>query len=244
MENKNNQSFIAYESEELTRQKILNSALMDELIKYKEENTKLKHEKEILNSKIEKLEEENKTLKSDFSSMKSENGHEETMEIIENILHSNHEIKDEPLDSYDMTQKSCGNTFSNEEDLEQNKDDYKLMSRVIRPRLKPKKSKTQVVSENNPNLHKSHQCDQCPKNYTNKCYLDRHIRKFHEKVKYSCELCDKKFTETWTLKSHVLGVHEKLKRFKCNQCDKAYPQASGLSQHKRKIHPEEKSNQN
>ena len=52
MENKNNQSFIAYESEELTRQKILNSALMDELIKYKEENTKLKHEKEILNSKI------------------------------------------------------------------------------------------------------------------------------------------------------------------------------------------------
>ena len=244
MENKNNQSFIAYESEELTRQKILNSALMDELIKYKEENTKLKHEKEILNSKIEKLEEENKTLKSDFSSMKSENGHEETMEIIENILHSNHEIKDEPLDSYDMTQKSCGNTFSNEEDLEQNKDDYKLMSRVIRPRLKPKKSKTQVVSENNPNLHKSHQCDQCPKNYTNKCYLDRHIRKFHEKVKYSCELCDKKFTETWTLKSHVLGVHEKLKRFKCNQCDKAYPQASGISQHKRKIHPEEKSNQN
>ena len=104
--------------------------------------------------------------------------------------------------------------------------------------------KAKLDNENNQNLHKSHQCDQCPKNFTNKCYLDRHIRKFHEKVKYSCELCDKKFTETWTLKSHVLGVHEKLKRFKCNQCDKAYPQASGLSQHKRKIHPEEKSNQN
>ena len=100
-------------------------------------------------------------------------------------------------------------------------------------------------SDNVPgHLHNSHQCDQCPKNFTNKCYLDRHIRKFHEGVKYSCELCDKKFTETWSLKSHVLGVHEKLKRFKCNQCDKAYPQASGLSQHKRKIHPEEKSNKN
>ena len=242
MENKNNQSFIAYESEELTRQKILNSALMDELIKYKEENTKLKHEKEILNSKIEKLEEENQTLKSDFSSMKSKNGHEETMEIIENILHSNHEIKDEPLDYDDLAQKSCDKS-SNEEELEQNKDEYKLKPRVIRPRLKPKKSKTQVVFENNQNLHKSHQCDQCPKNFANKCYLDRHIRKVHEGVKYSCELCDKKFTETWTLKSHVLGVHEKLKRFKCNQCDKAYPQASGLSQHKRSIHPEEKSNQ-
>ena len=145
MKNKNNQSFTAYESDELTRQKILNSALMNELIKYKEENTNLKHEKEILNSKIEKLEEENKTLKSDFSSMKSENGHDETMEIIENILHSNHEIKDEPLDYDDLAQKSCDKS-SNEEELEQNKDEYKLKPRVIRPRLKPKKSNTEVVN--------------------------------------------------------------------------------------------------
>ena len=109
MKNKNNQSFTAYESDELTRQKILNSALMNELIKYKEENTKLKHENEILNSIIENLEEENKALKSDFSSMKNQDPHGENMDIVENMLQSNHEIKEEKLDYYDNDTKNESN---------------------------------------------------------------------------------------------------------------------------------------
>ena len=68
-----------------------------ELRKYKEENTKLKHENEILNSIIENLEEENKAFKSDFSSMKNQHPYEETMDIVENTLQSNHEIKEENL---------------------------------------------------------------------------------------------------------------------------------------------------
>ena len=63
MENKNNQCFNIDESGELTKLKILNLTLIKELSKYKEENTKLKHENEILNSIIENLEEENKALK-------------------------------------------------------------------------------------------------------------------------------------------------------------------------------------
>ena len=129
MENENNQCFNINESDELNKQKILNSALIKELRKYKEENTKLKNEKEILNSKIEKLEEENKSLKSDFSSVKNPNPHEETMELVEKILQSTHEIKAEPLDYYDLTQKysnceSCGNNFSNEKDLYKCKNCY------------------------------------------------------------------------------------------------------------------------
>ena len=63
MENKNNQCFNIDESDELTKLKILNSALKKELRKYKEENTKLKHENEILNSiLIENLEEEKKII--------------------------------------------------------------------------------------------------------------------------------------------------------------------------------------
>ena len=73
MDNENNQCF-----DELTRLKILNSALIKKLRKYKEENTKLKHENEILNSIIENLEEEKKALKSDYSSMKNPHPHEET----------------------------------------------------------------------------------------------------------------------------------------------------------------------
>ena len=52
MEIKNNQCFNINESDGLTKLKLLNSALMKELRKYKEENTKLKHENEILNSKV------------------------------------------------------------------------------------------------------------------------------------------------------------------------------------------------
>ena len=98
MENENNQYFNIDESDELTKLKILNSALIKELRKYKEENTKLKHENEIFNSIIENLEEENKALKSDFSSIKNQNPHGETMDIVGNMLQSNHEIKEEQLD--------------------------------------------------------------------------------------------------------------------------------------------------
>ena len=125
MATENNQcfNFKVNESDELNRQKFFNSSLIKELRKYREENIKLKHEKEFLTSKIKKLEEENKTLKSNLSSIKNKNPHEETMEIVENILHSNDEIKDEPLDFYNLIQKfsnnceSCDKSFSNEEDL-------------------------------------------------------------------------------------------------------------------------------
>ena len=125
MATENNQcfNFKVNESDELNRQKFFNSSLIKELRKYREENIKLKHEKEFLTSKIKKLEEENKTLKSNLSSIKNKNPHEETMEIVENILHSNDDIKDEPLDFYNLIQKfsnnceSCDKSFSNEEDL-------------------------------------------------------------------------------------------------------------------------------
>ena len=105
MENKNNQYLNINEIDELNKLKVLNSTLIKELRKYKEENAKLQQEKEILYGKIEKLEKEKQTLKSDFSSMENQNPHEETMDIVENILHSNIEIKEEPLDYYDMTEK-------------------------------------------------------------------------------------------------------------------------------------------
>ena len=296
MATENNQcfDFKKNESDELNRQKFFNSSLIKELRKYREENIKLKHEKELLNSIIKKLVEENKTLRSNLSSIKNKNPHEETMEIVENILlNSNHEIKDEPLDFYNLIQKfsnnceSCDKTFSDEEDLklhrkakhDHKKTEYGITSKKSRQQNQPidktnnggenandtndhqnyygpdqqhqiyaqdqhqqqqppPAQKAKLDNENNQNLDKSHQCDQCPKNFAHKFLLARHIRSVHEGVKFSCEQCDQKFTEKWSLKSHILGVHEKLKRFKCNQCDKAYPQASGLHQHKKKIHPE------
>ena len=44
------------------------------------------------------------------------------MEIVENILQSNHEVKEETVNCHALTEKYsncelCGNTFSDEEDL-------------------------------------------------------------------------------------------------------------------------------
>jgi len=104
MEKEKNQCVDINEFDELTKQRILNSAILQELIKYKEENTKLKHDKEIQNSIIKNLEEENKTLKSDLAKWVSP--YQDKRKTVENILQSNHEIKEEPLDYYELTQKS------------------------------------------------------------------------------------------------------------------------------------------
>ena len=126
MENEDtNQCFNINERDELTKLKLLNITLLKELRKYKEENTRIKHENEKLYSKIEKLEKADKTLKSDFSSMKNQKPHEETMDIVENIIESNHEIKEENLKYYDFTQKLsncelCSNTCSNEGKISNN----------------------------------------------------------------------------------------------------------------------------
>ena len=61
MENKNNQHFDINETNELNKLKILNSALIKELRKYREKNALLQQEKEILYGKIEKLEKENQS---------------------------------------------------------------------------------------------------------------------------------------------------------------------------------------
>ena len=71
MENKNNQHFDINETNELKKLKILNSALIKELRKYREKNALLQQEKEILYDKIEKLEKENKNLKGNFFSMEN-----------------------------------------------------------------------------------------------------------------------------------------------------------------------------
>ena len=162
MENKNNQCFDVNESDELNKLKILNSALMNELRKYKEENMTLKHHNEILNCIIENLEEENKTLKRDFSSMKNQNPHEETMDIVENIFQSNHAIKEEPLDFYhDHTNNE---SYNNGMDL----------------------ASIQSLQYSN------YKCESCGKSFSSAQILKKHIHTIHEGHKdHKCDTCGK-----------------------------------------------------
>ena len=175
MENENNQSFRINESDELTKQKILNSALIKELRKY--------HKKEKLQgSQIERPVTENKT-------MINQNPHEETMEIVQNILVSNHEFKEEPL-----TQKtrelwrgpialqkthnceSCSNFFSDEDDL-------KLHMKVKHGKI-------------------SHKCEFCGNTFSDEEDLSMHTNIKHKKISCKCQYCDHTFSDKEDLSMH------------------------------------------
>ena len=250
MENKNNQRFNMNESDELNKLKILNSALINELRKYKEENMTLKHHNEILNCIIENLEEENKTLKSDFSSMKNQNPHEETMDIVENIFQSNHAIKEEPLDFYhdhtnnesyndgmdlasiqslqDSNYKchSCGKSFSHEQNLK--KHSHEILHTVHE-------------------ASKDHKCESCGKSFSEGRKLKKHIQRVHNNkrmnvalslqlTKFKCEICKKEITGNHNFKVHMENVHEELKKYECDKCGKNFAQNIGLKTHITAVH--------
>ena len=213
MENKNNQRFNINESDELNKLKILNSALINELRKYKEENMTLKHHNEILNCIIENLEEENKTLKSDFSSMKNQNPHEGTMNIVENILQSNHAIKEEPLDFYhDHTNNESYN------------DGMDLAS-------------IQSLQDSN------YKCHFCGKSFSHEQNLKKHSHEIHEDPKNpKCEFCGNSFSEEGTLEKHIHKVHETRKYHKCKYCDNFFSEGGKLKKHIQKVHDNERMN--
>ena len=225
MENKNNQCLNINEIDELNKLKILNSTLIKELRKYKEENAKLQKEKEILYGKIEKLEKENQTLKSDFSSMENQNPHEETMDIVENTLQSNIEIKEEPLDYYDLTKK-----YSNSESQD------KTCSPVEKNDMEVTKFK----------------CEICEKEISGKYMIKLHMENIHKGLKNYTY--DKSFMEGGKLKKErddiemtttqslppALLVEDQISLTKCNICEKVFKTKKVLHQHMKEIHEKKK----
>ena len=262
METENNQcfDFKINESDELNRQKFFNSSLIKELRKYREENIKLKHEKELLNSIIKKLVEENKTLRSNLSSIKNKNPHEETMEIVENILHSNDEIKDEPLDFYNLIQKfsnnceSCDNTFSDEENLKLHrilKHDMKTQHGITSKKSGQQNQpidKTNNGGENayDTNDHQNYYgLDQQHQIYAQdqhqqqpppaqKAKLDNKDNQNLDKS-HQCDKCPKNFAHKFLLARHIRSVHEGVK-FSCEQCDQKFTEKWSLKSHVLGVH--------
>ena len=253
MATENNQcfDFKINESDELNRQKIFNSSLIKELRKYREENIKLKHEKELLNSIIKKLVEENKTLRSNLSSIKNKNPHEETMEIVENILHSNDEIKDEPLDFYNLIQKfsnnceSCDKTFSDEEDLklhrkakhDHKKTEYGITSKKSRQQ-NPPIDETNKVGENANNTN----------NHQNYYYGQDQQHQMYAFYQQQPPPAKKAKLDNWLgafFGGQIFGGqlelhHENNQNLdhQCDQCPKKFPKKFLLNKHKKDVHGE------
>lgn len=59
----------------------------------------------------------------------------------------------------------------------------------------------------NVHLNKFHKCEFCPKSYSKRDVLNRHIKERHSGTTNDCHFCDKKFVQLKTLQKHVLKKH-------------------------------------
>ncbi len=71
------------------------------------------------------------------------------------------------------------------------------------------------------------QCPHCPKQIVSKLYFDRHVAWVHKTAKtVQCEICSRMFKTPRCLKKHKLAFHEKKKPKVCDICGLSLPLSS------------------
>ncbi|XP_033753447.1 flocculation protein FLO11-like isoform X2 [Pecten maximus] len=75
-------------------------------------------------------------------------------------------------------------------------------------------------------------CSRCPKSYTNKSQLDKHVRFKHTGQGHLvCDLCGRKYTSNTGLRMHKQSVHEHRYNYQCEICDKKFMHLSHYKGH-------------
>ncbi|CAL8080229.1 unnamed protein product [Orchesella dallaii] len=81
---------------------------------------------------------------------------------------------------------------------------------------------------------KPFQCEQCPERFPSKLYLEKHMIREHNMVKYKCEQCPEKiFTESHSLNCHLKKVHGigDMEFIQCQFCSKQFLHKGVLRRH-------------
>ena len=126
---------------------------------------------------------------------------------------------------------------------------------------KNKKKKEKVVKKKSPTTllqatHKeeeTHQCELCPKNFSQKERLCQHIENVH--TTHQCEFCAKKFSRREKMCEHIKAVHKggdlwlqafsegfqcKPSAFQCKHCSVIFDKKKVLEKHMMTFHSKEK----
>ena len=192
--------------------------------------------------------------------MVNQNTHEETMEIVENVIYSNIEIKEEPLDYNDLRQKYSNRegrdkTFSLVDKIDtkpykNNESDNQGMEMTDNQSIQSSKFKCESYSKSFSQVgdlkkhvytilegHKHQKCESCGRSFSQAGDLKIHIHTVHEgHKKHICESCGKSFSQAGNLKTHISTVHEGQKNHRCESCDKSFSKAQYLKTHILTIH--------
>ncbi|KAH8255467.1 hypothetical protein KR038_003697 [Drosophila bunnanda] len=124
------------------------------------------------------------------------------------------------------------------------------LARSVSPQQEEKGEKCKLDSDQDPDIHKNHQCTSCLRTYATASSLHRHMRQDHWKTEsassdlFTCLECSKKFRTHYQLERHSqrhlpLTV-SKPKQHGCNSCDKKFASSASATQHAQYMHLDER----
>ena len=85
-----------------------------------------------------------------------------------------------------------------------------------------------------------YQCQQCPKTFSRKDGLARHVEAIHLNIKHTCTDCGLAFKNKFRLDDHVKGIHERSQLFNCKDCERVFELKAQLYRHNHSAHSTQK----
>uniref|UniRef100_A0A182WF22 Uncharacterized protein n=1 Tax=Anopheles minimus TaxID=112268 RepID=A0A182WF22_9DIPT len=80
-------------------------------------------------------------------------------------------------------------------------------------------------------------CEYCPKKYSHKMYLKRHVLTVHlKKIVKTCEICNRGFSYLDSYSAHMRAKHNFGVPFECKVCNLKFRHRGGLRNHKNRKH--------